>query len=200
MTEGSALLGLDLLRHAGVRAWNGGRGENLLDGGAHFYDTYGCADGKYLSVAANEPQFYAQLLKLCDLEISASRSSGNGRTGRCSRHAWPMYSCCARVTSGARWPRGWMSASHRCLTGTRRRSIRTTESAPVPHARRCDTTGARPALLAHAGRSTNGERDGDRGRAPALGAEPAVDRRNARGPGGVARQPGEEKWQVPLQA
>ncbi len=35
----------------------------MLDGGAHFYDTYQTKDGEYMSVGAIEPQFYAQLLK-----------------------------------------------------------------------------------------------------------------------------------------
>lgn len=39
------------------------RGVNLLDGGAHFYDTYETADGRYVAVGAIEPQFYAELLK-----------------------------------------------------------------------------------------------------------------------------------------
>ena len=38
------------------------RGENLLDGGAHFYDTYETSDGLYMAVGALEPQFYKQLL------------------------------------------------------------------------------------------------------------------------------------------
>ncbi len=38
------------------------RGENLLDGGAHFYDTYETSDGLYMSVGALEPQFYNQFL------------------------------------------------------------------------------------------------------------------------------------------
>jgi len=37
------------------------RESNMLDGGAHFYDTYECADGEYISVGAIEPQFYALL-------------------------------------------------------------------------------------------------------------------------------------------
>ena len=36
---------------------------NLLDGGAHFYDTYQCADGKWISIGSIEPQFYALLLE-----------------------------------------------------------------------------------------------------------------------------------------
>jgi alpha-methylacyl-CoA racemase len=38
------------------------RGENLLDGGAHFYDAYETADGKYVSIASIEARFYADLL------------------------------------------------------------------------------------------------------------------------------------------
>lgn len=38
------------------------RGENLLDGGVHFYDTYETSDGYYMAVGALEPQFYNQLL------------------------------------------------------------------------------------------------------------------------------------------
>ena len=38
------------------------RGENLLDGGAHFYDTFETSDGLYMAVGALEPQFYSQLL------------------------------------------------------------------------------------------------------------------------------------------
>jgi alpha-methylacyl-CoA racemase len=35
----------------------------MLDGAAHFYDTYETADGKYVSIGSIEPQFYALLLK-----------------------------------------------------------------------------------------------------------------------------------------
>lgn len=43
--------------------WSDKRGLNLLDGGAHFYDTYETSDGKWISVGSIEPQFYALLLK-----------------------------------------------------------------------------------------------------------------------------------------
>lgn len=36
---------------------------NLLDGGTHFYDTYKCADGKWIALGSIEPQFYALLLE-----------------------------------------------------------------------------------------------------------------------------------------
>jgi len=37
------------------------RGSNRLDGGAHFYDVYKCADGKWIALGSIEPQFYALL-------------------------------------------------------------------------------------------------------------------------------------------
>ena len=39
------------------------RGTNLLDTGAHFYDTYETSDGKFVSIGSIEPQFYAELLE-----------------------------------------------------------------------------------------------------------------------------------------
>jgi alpha-methylacyl-CoA racemase len=42
--------------------WKSERGTNLLDGGAHFYDTYETSDGKYISIGAIESKFYAELI------------------------------------------------------------------------------------------------------------------------------------------
>jgi len=39
------------------------RGTNMLDGGAHFYDTYETKDGKFVAIGSIEPQFYALLLE-----------------------------------------------------------------------------------------------------------------------------------------
>lgn len=61
MTDGSALLaGMSWhMLAAGINRDEAG--VNMLDGGAHFYDTYECADGKWISIGAIEPQFYALL-------------------------------------------------------------------------------------------------------------------------------------------
>ena len=50
------------LRRFGM--WQDPRGVNLLDGGAPFYDTYECADGRHVAVGALEPQFYDELVRL----------------------------------------------------------------------------------------------------------------------------------------
>ena len=68
MTEGSALLMAMMWGFRAAGRWPGSRGTNLLDGGAHFYDTYQCADGKYLAVGAIEPQFYAALRHVMALD------------------------------------------------------------------------------------------------------------------------------------
>ncbi|MEC9000694.1 MAG: CaiB/BaiF CoA-transferase family protein [Actinomycetota bacterium] len=45
-----------------------GRGENMLDTGAHFYDVYECADGGWISIGSIEPQFYAELVEKLGLD------------------------------------------------------------------------------------------------------------------------------------
>lgn len=62
MTDGSALLMTMMYTLKAMGDWTQQRGSNLLDGGAHFYDTYRCADGKYISIGPIEPQFYALFL------------------------------------------------------------------------------------------------------------------------------------------
>jgi alpha-methylacyl-CoA racemase len=49
------------MRAAGI--WSDEPASNLLDTGAPFYDTFACADGRYMAVGALEPQFYALLLE-----------------------------------------------------------------------------------------------------------------------------------------
>ena len=68
MTDGSALLMTMLYSMKGSGFWQESKGSNLLDGGAHFYDTYECKDGKYISIGSIEPQFYKLLRELADLD------------------------------------------------------------------------------------------------------------------------------------
>ncbi|WP_203994926.1 CaiB/BaiF CoA transferase family protein [Micromonospora lutea] len=64
IVDGVAVLSTQIhaLRQLGM--WQEPRGVNLLDGGAPFYDTYECADGRYLAVGALEPRFYDELVRL----------------------------------------------------------------------------------------------------------------------------------------
>ncbi len=67
MVDGTASLATMVYGVLGEGAWSDAREANLLDGAAPFYDTYRCADGKFIAVGALEPQFYAELLRLVGL-------------------------------------------------------------------------------------------------------------------------------------
>ncbi|MDJ0793795.1 MAG: CaiB/BaiF CoA-transferase family protein [Woeseiaceae bacterium] len=68
MTDGSALMMWMFHGFSAMGLHNvDRRGANILDGGAHFYGCYETADGKYVSIGSIEPQFYAQLIELAEL-------------------------------------------------------------------------------------------------------------------------------------
>jgi len=67
MTDGAAVLSAMIWGFRANGMWSDARGTNLLDTGAHFYDTYETADGKWLSIGSIEPQFYAELRRLAGL-------------------------------------------------------------------------------------------------------------------------------------
>jgi alpha-methylacyl-CoA racemase len=68
MVDGAAQLMWMFYGLQKMGAWDAGRrGVNLLDGGAHFYNTYECADGEYVAVGSIEPQFYALLVEQAGL-------------------------------------------------------------------------------------------------------------------------------------
>jgi alpha-methylacyl-CoA racemase len=82
MVDGAASLMTAIygLKAAGV--WSGGRGENILDTGAHYYEVYETSDGKYVTVGSIEPKFYEELLELSGLK-------GQALPHQNDRNAWP---------------------------------------------------------------------------------------------------------------
>jgi alpha-methylacyl-CoA racemase len=67
MTDGAASLMSMFYGFKAMGMWVDEKGQNLLDGGAHFYDAYETADGKWVSIGSIEPQFYALLLEKAGL-------------------------------------------------------------------------------------------------------------------------------------
>jgi alpha-methylacyl-CoA racemase len=63
MVDGAATLMAMFFTMGAAGAFKDQRGTNLLDGGAHFYDTYETGDGKHICIGSIEPQFYALLLE-----------------------------------------------------------------------------------------------------------------------------------------
>jgi alpha-methylacyl-CoA racemase len=75
MVDGAALLSTFLHGWLERGDWCDERGVNVLDGGAPFYDTYLTADGKYMAVGAVEPNFYAELISLLDVDVDVSQQN-----------------------------------------------------------------------------------------------------------------------------
>jgi alpha-methylacyl-CoA racemase len=71
MVDGSSVVAQMMWSMRALGEWSDERGTNLLDGGAPFYDTYECADGRYVAVGAIEPQFYAEMLDGLGLDPAA---------------------------------------------------------------------------------------------------------------------------------
>ena len=82
MSDGAASLMAMFYGFKGAGMWKDERRSNLLDGGAHFYDTYQCADGKWISIGSIEPQFYALLLEKTGITDPAFAN-------QMDRSAWP---------------------------------------------------------------------------------------------------------------
>ncbi|TMR99854.1 CaiB/BaiF CoA transferase family protein [Nonomuraea basaltis] len=80
MVEGSGLLMSMIYGRYAHGTWTVGRGENLLDGGAPFYDTYECADGRHVAVGAIESAFFARLVDVLgvagSIDLAAQRDPG----------------------------------------------------------------------------------------------------------------------------
>ena len=82
MSDGAASLMAMFYGFKASGAWTESRRSNLLDGGAHFYDTYQCSDGKWVSIGSIEPQFYALLLEKTGISDPAFKA-------QMDRGAWP---------------------------------------------------------------------------------------------------------------
>jgi alpha-methylacyl-CoA racemase len=84
MVDGVASLTTMLHGMLAAGLWSDRRGDNLLDGAAHFYRTYQTADGGFMAVGALEPQFYRQLLDALGLDF--------GEWPQHERSRWPEQS------------------------------------------------------------------------------------------------------------
>ena len=62
--------------------WKDSRESNLLDGFAHFYDTYECSDNKYIAIGSIEPQFYSELLEKLEIDDEQFKDQHN-------KQIWP---------------------------------------------------------------------------------------------------------------
>jgi alpha-methylacyl-CoA racemase len=105
--------------------WRDERGANFLDGAAHFYGAYECADGKYMAVGAIEPQFYKQMLEICGVTDPAFEAQWD-------RRAWPALrgklAAVFRTRTRAQWSEAFDGADA-CVTPI----LAMSEAAGHPH-------------------------------------------------------------------
>ncbi|RWL79933.1 MAG: CoA transferase [Mesorhizobium sp.] len=67
MIEGASMLAAPIHAYMAAGLWNDRRGENLLDSGAPFYDTYETADARHIAVGCLEPRFFSEFARLLPL-------------------------------------------------------------------------------------------------------------------------------------
>jgi len=82
MTDGASILSAMMYGFSASGMWTNDRYSNMLDGGAHFYDSYETSDGKYIALGSIEPQFYALLLEKTGINDPAFKDQMN-------RNNWP---------------------------------------------------------------------------------------------------------------
>jgi len=112
MVDGSSVLVQMMWQMRSSGMWTDVRGTNMLDGGAPYYDTYECADGRYVAVGAIEPQFYAALL--AGLGLDAATQPGQNDAAR-----WPELRAVLTETFAGRDRDHWAKVfadSDACVT------------------------------------------------------------------------------------
>ena len=83
MTDGTASLLSPFYGYMAMGMWSTERYSNRLDGGAFYYGSYECSDGKYISLGSLEPQFYALLLEKCGITDENFKEQSD-------QEAWPI--------------------------------------------------------------------------------------------------------------
>jgi alpha-methylacyl-CoA racemase len=156
--------------------WRDEREANLLDGGAPFYDTYQCADGKHVAVGALEPQFYALLVERLGVRLEG---------GQHDREHWPAHRTAFAEAFATRTRDEWAAIFEGCDACVA--PVLSLEEAPHhPHLRARQTF--LPRDHAMDGDSRGDERAGER-RDGGGGYEPRVAPRFSRTPGRAPSPP-----------
>ena len=100
IVDGAVSLMASQYQLAAFGLWSPKRGHNLLDGGAHFYTVYACADGKHVSVGPLEPEFYALLCEKLGVDPSEYPADWSGRGWA---EAKAMFAGLFRKRTRAQW-------------------------------------------------------------------------------------------------
>src|SRR5271166_4728232 len=113
MVDGASVLSSVFYALRAAGAWRHERAANLLDGGAPFYATYRCADGRHVAVGALEPKFFAELVRRIGLDAKFVASQYDRKT-------WPEMRERMTAIFAARTRDDWAAAlegSDACAAG-----------------------------------------------------------------------------------
>jgi alpha-methylacyl-CoA racemase len=114
MVDGASLLMTMMWGFKAMGMWTDTPGTNLLDTGTHFYDTYETSDGKWISLGAIEPQFYA------DFRARAGLSDDADFNAQMSPAEWPKLKAKLTVHFKTRTRAEWVAlleGSDACVAG-----------------------------------------------------------------------------------
>jgi alpha-methylacyl-CoA racemase len=137
MVDGAALLAAQTWSLLAAGLWKDERGTNLLDGGAAFYDSYECSDGRFIALGALEPPFFAVLAEKLNLSVSQNDPTLRARLTDLfltrTRDEWCMLlegfdACVAPVLSMAEAP----AHPHNAARGTFAEIDGLIQPAPAP--------------------------------------------------------------------
>jgi alpha-methylacyl-CoA racemase len=112
MVDGIGILSQKYWAMMGAGTWTEERHANLLDGAAPFYDTYRCADGRFLAVAAIERKFFAELLRRLGVDP-------DGLGDQYDRDAWPAIRAALAAAIATRTRDEWailLAGTDACAT------------------------------------------------------------------------------------
>jgi alpha-methylacyl-CoA racemase len=87
MCDGSVSLMTAIMEKTAEGKWREEREANVFDGGAPYYRTYECADGRHVSIGPLEPAFFQQLCELTGLKSSVAASERERRENWAALHA-----------------------------------------------------------------------------------------------------------------
>jgi alpha-methylacyl-CoA racemase len=126
MVEGASLLTTMFWGMQAARHWSDARGENILDSGAPWYDTYATSDGRHVAIGSIEPKFYAELLVRLGL-------AGEALPAQHDRAGWPRlrerFAAVFRTRTRDEWCRAF-EGSDACFAPV----LTFAEAARHPHA------------------------------------------------------------------
>ncbi len=103
MVDGASTLAAMFSGMLAAKRWTEVRGENILDTGAPWYNTYETRDGKYVAIGSIEPKFYAELLERLGL-AGESLPAQNDRAG------WPVLQQKFAATFKSKTRDEWVAA------------------------------------------------------------------------------------------